>query len=479
MIYESCPALGKKQFIRSLQAFFRSVWYQALVVLLMAVSNVFALELPVFYIYLFLGLAVMLFAEDTLPLVPIFLCCYMTIAPENNPATHVETTVFKDPAFKVQFMAILGVAAVAIAARLVYSVAFSPSKGERRGSPALSLGFLALGVSYVLGGLFSPYYAAKTALFGLVQIASLCAFYYFFYFTVDFKRAEKDYLLRYFLFLGFGIILETVRLYFLPGVFTPDGVDRGKLTTGWGMYNNIGCIVAMCIPAGFYFALTHQKGWRYTLLACLTFGGVILTQSRGSILFGGIVFAISYIYVVTKSKGRERLGHLVVGGAVILIVMVLFAVFFEKFMKLFASMIRFDSNGRDKIWKDGLAQFAEHPLFGVGFYECGALRWGNLPSDSFLPPRYHDTYLQLLASGGIVALLCYAFHRFQTVRLFFKNKTRENMFLGLVVLALILTSFTDCHFFNFGPGLLYSVVLVFIERIPKAEKPEPTPEQTN
>ena len=374
MIYESCPALGDNKFIRTLQRFFRSVWYQAVVVFLMVASNVFALELPVFYLYLLLGLLTLLFAEDTLPLVPVFVCAYITISPENNPATHVGESAFYDKAFQVQFIVILAVAVLAIAARLVHSLVFSPTRAERRGCPALSFGFLALGVSYVLGGLFSPSYSAKTALFGLVEIASLCALYYFFYYTVDFRRAEKDYLLRLFLLLGFGIMLETVRLYFLPGVVTPEGVDRGKLTTGWGMYNNIGCIIAMCIPASFYFASTRKNGWQYTLLGCLTLAGVVLTQSRGSILFGGIVFLASYAYVIVKSRGRERLYHLIVAGALILLAMVAVAVFFEKFMQLFASMLRFDSNGRDDIWESGLKQFAGHPLFGVGFYECEAFR---------------------------------------------------------------------------------------------------------
>ena len=276
----------------------------------------------------------------------------------------------------------------------------------------------------------------------------------------------------YFLLLGFGIMLETVRLYFLPGVVTPEGVDRGKLTTGWGMYNNIGCIIAMCIPASFYFASTRKNGWQYTLLGCLTLAGVVLTQSRGSILFGGIVFLASYAYVIVRSRGRERLCHLIVAGALILLAMIAVAVFFEKFMQLFSSMLRFDSNGRDGIWESGLKQFAGHPLFGVGFYECEAFRWGQLPSDSFLPPRYHNTYLQLMASGGVVALLAYAFHRFQTVRLLWRRRTRENIFLAFIVLALILTSTVDCHFFNFGPGLLYSVILVFLERGSPEEKRE-------
>ena len=65
-----------------------------------------------------------------------------------------------------------------------------------------------------------------------------------------------------------------VRVYFLPGVIGPEGVDRGDLTTGWGMYNNIGCIIAMCIPASFYFASVKAKGWRFTLLGCVTLGAL-------------------------------------------------------------------------------------------------------------------------------------------------------------------------------------------------------------
>ena len=472
MIYESCPALGNNKFIRSLQGFFRSVWYQALVVALMVCANVFSLELPVFYLYLLFGLTALLFAEDTLPLVPLFCCAYMTISPENNPATHYGESAFYDPAFRTQFIVILAVAAAAVAVRTVHLLCFSSARGERRGFPKLSFGFLALGIAYVLGGLFSPFYAGRTAFFGLVEIASLCALYFFFFYTVDFRRTEKEYLLSLFLLIGFGVILEMVRVYFLPGVIGPDGVDRGDLTTGWGMYNNIGCIIAMCIPASFYFASVKAKGWRFTLLGCVTLGGVVLTQSRTAILFGGLVFAACLVLVSVRSGGMERLGHLLVAGALILIAMALVVVFFPKVMELFASMIRFDTNGRDEIWRVGLKQFSDHPLFGVGFYECEAYRWGELPGDAFLPPRYHNTVLQLLASCGLVGLGCYIYHRVQTVRLLLARRSRENIFLALIIGVMLLLSFLDCHLFNFGPGILYSVILAFMERGVPAEQKE-------
>ena len=347
----------------------------------MVASNVFALELPVFYLYLLLGLLALLFAEDTLPLVPVFLCSYMTISPENNPATHVGESAFYDKAFQVQFIVILVVAVLAIAARLVHSLVFSPTRAERRGCPrAHPSGFWRSASLTSSAGCSAPSIRQRRRSSAWWRsppsarstISSI---------TPSISAARKRTIFcAFFLLLGFGIMLETVRLYFLPGVVTPDGVDRGKLTTGWGMYNNIGCIIAMCIPASFYFASTRKNGWQYTLLGCLTLAGVVLTQSRGSILFGGIVFLASYAYVIVKSRGRERLYHLIVAGALILLAMIAVAVFFEKFMQLFSSMLRFDSNGRDGIWESGLKQFAGHPLFGVGFYECEAFRWGQLPS---------------------------------------------------------------------------------------------------
>ncbi|MBP5242287.1 MAG: hypothetical protein J6Z36_01175 [Clostridia bacterium] len=51
----------------------------------------------------------------------------------------------------------------------------------------------------------------------------------------------------------------------------------------------------------------------------------------------------------------------------------------------------------------------------------------------------------------------------QTVILFVKKPTLAKTFIGLGVLALLLTSLLDCHFFNIGPGILYSVFLAFAE----------------
>jgi O-antigen ligase len=90
--------------------------------------------------------------------------------------------------------------------------------------------------------------------------------------------------------------------------------------------------------------------------------------------------------------------------------------------------------------------------------------WADL--DSFVnvfPGRWHNTVVQLLASCGIVGLAAYLFHRVQTVRLFLQNRTVENVYIAISILALLGMSLLDCHFFNIGPAMIYSCMLAFAE----------------
>jgi hypothetical protein len=50
-----------------------------------------------------------------------------------------------------------------------------------------------------------------------------------------------------------------------------------------------------------------------------------------------------------------------------------------------------------------------------------------------------------------------------------KKPTLEKMFVALFVLALLLASMLDCHFFNIGPVLFYSMALAFAENIERSE----------
>lgn len=461
MLVERFPQLGEIPFIRALRSFFRSWAYIAIIILLMVCAELFSLELVAFYIYLILCTAGMLFGEDALHVLPVACCSYMSISAANNPG-HPDESAFYTQAFRIQFIVILSLAAVLLLARLITALI----RFRKRKIPSLAIGFLALGLAFIFGGAFSGFYDAKTAFFGFVEIVSLSALYFYLYYTVDWEKTDKAYLFQTFLLVGVGVGIEILGMYRNPGVFGADGtVDRRALFTGWGMYNNVGCAMAMCIPAPFYFAATKRQGWVFSVVGGFFLLFLILAQSRGALLFGAVVFAACALVVLIRTKGTERLLHLVVYESMLLAGLIAVCVLQAKDSNFFSTIIELGFNDSDRfnIYRTGWAQFCEHPVFGVGFYQCNAWRWGDLPSDAFLPARYHNTYIQLIASGGAVALICYIFHRVQTAIVLFRRPSVEKTFAALCIAALILTSIVDCHFFNFGPGILYSVILVAAE----------------
>ena len=459
MIPEAFPKLENSAVIRFFRAFFRSVYYPALIAVVMACSAVFALELYAFYFFLLMGALTVLFGEDTLGIVPLACCGYMLIASENNPAMN-SSSVFSNPSFVLQLGFVIVVAVLLLVARLILCLIQNP----KRGYPRLLIGFFALGVAYMLGGILSPYYQGNTVLFGFVQIVSLAALYFYFRYTVEWESVPKWYLPATFLMIGFSLLFQVGKMYTLPNVFDENGVvHREALYVGWGVYNNIGCILAMCIPAASYFSVKHRHGWLFTIFGSLLFLGVCFTQSRGAMLFGAITYAACAVWVLIASKGWFRWKNLIVYGAMALALLVSLLIFRAQVKEVFASLIEanFDSSGRVPLYQRCWNAFLGHPWFGVGFYATPGFAISG--SSSFIPPRAHNTYLQLLASGGMFALLMYGVHRVETLVLIFKRPSQEKMFVFFVIATLLLTSFVDCNFFNIGPGILYGILLAFAE----------------
>ncbi|MDE6274668.1 MAG: O-antigen ligase family protein [Clostridiales bacterium] len=463
MLCHLYPKLNDILPVKLIRRFVNSVWYPVLVAALMVLSNIFALELLTFWLYLGFGLVAAFLCEDMRAVIPIGCCGYMTISAENNPAKNIEDAIFYQPYFQVQFIFILVVTGIVLLGRLVFELVTFPA--QRKPFPKLAAGLILFGLAMIFGGAFSGYYGVRTAFYGFVELCALSVLYFYFYYAVHWNTVKKGYFASVFLAVGIGIAVEIIYLYLRQDVIIDGTIQRALLYTGWGMYNNIGCVMAMCVAPPLYFAATQKHGWIFSILASVFMLTVALTQSRGSILFGAVAFGLGALLTVIKSKGADRWANLSVFGALFIALIVVAIIYRDKIDVLFGSWPEdtFDPNGRLPTYVEGWKQFKEAPLFGVGFYECHGFRWGSLPPDAFLPPRYHNTYVQILASCGTVGIVAYLFHRAQTLWLFFRRPTVEKTYIALTVASLILMSIVDCHFFNFGPGILYSVLLVCAE----------------
>ncbi len=468
MLTKLFSQLNDNQIINKLNKILTSKWMILVITFLTFLSNAFGLELIVLWTFTLIVVLTCLFSDDLLSLLTISCCGYFTFSKSNNPLSLEQTSIFLNPSTMIHMYAIIVVVGIVAGGRLIFDIISKKKENLYQGKhlPKFTLGFIVLGIAYIFGGLFSEHYGFKTALFGFVQIAALGFSYFYFYYTVDFKKVEKDYFGWLFLSIGILLILQTFVMLYQADFFTITGIfTRDKIYTGWGINNNVSAMLVMMLPIPLYFTLEKKNTVIYLLLANLIFIAIILTQSRNGILFGGIILLCSIIYLLFKQDTTQCL-KIIIFEVIFLLLLVLYCIIdAEHIKRLFNSIISagFDDNGRFDIYRIGIKQYLDYPVFGRGFYATGLFQWGVNSESDFLPPRYHNTIIQLAASCGTMGLLAYFFHRIQTLKIFFYKLSNERFFIGTAVIGLLITSILDCHFFNIGPGFIYGALLLFAE----------------
>lgn len=461
--------------IRAFNRFLTTPGYILGVLFLVMLANDAAVELQVYTALLCIGCYICLFADDLLPLMPILTGCYISVSAQNNPGLNAQS-VFTTQGVYIWALLVPFVACLLF--RLCTDKVFG-GKAFLTKKRRLLPGMVILGIAYVLGGLFSVAYPGlwkKSVLFGLLQFAAVFLPYYLFSGAVDWKKAPKDYFAWIGFLTGLMLLLQLLRVYFHRDVIVDGVIMRDRIYTGWGMHNNIGCYLAMMIPFAFYLASRYNKGWLGSVVGSAFLLGVFFTCSRGSILVGSAVYLLCIILLMLSAKNKKANKVTIIIFLSVLVLTV--AVFHKQIYLLFRSVLDrgFDPNNRNFIYEAGWKQFLRYPMFGGGFYPVDFVPYDFSVVDSFsafLPPRWHNTVIQLIACTGAVGLCAYGFHRYETVRMFLRDRTREKAFIACSVAVLLGTSLLDCHFFNIGPTLFYSVGLAFAEFCVKPNEKDP------
>lgn len=471
------PGLTGDNFILRLQAhpicqkinaFFLSPFYFLLIGALTVVSCVFSAELIVYTCFVLIGLYLSFCGKDYLPLIPLVVCSYIAPSVGNNPGKN-ENSIFFAASGGIYLLCLAGLFVLSLVLRLC----LDPQIGRKAFlgcKRKLLPGMLILGAGYMLSGAFSGHYFDRGfsgLLFPFIQFVAVFLLYFLLTGAVNWKDAPKDYLAWSGLCIGFVVICQLLHIYAAHDVIVNGEIQRGRIYSGWGTYNNMGCLLTMMIPFAFQLACSRKRGLIYHLCAIIFLFGVVLTCSRGSILAAVLIYVLSYSIVIYKDMHTKSsiFVHcviiLVIGGTILL--------FHKELYRLFHVVIDrgLDPSNRFEIYIEGIKQFIKYPVFGGTFYATDYIPYdfSDISAfSSFFPPRWHNTIVQLLASSGIVGLGAYLYHRFETFLLFAKKPTLGKGLIALSVIALLGTSMLDCHFFNVGPVLFYSMALAFAEK---------------
>ena len=307
------------QFINIFNKIIDSKLFMLFIVVLGLFSNLFSIELIVYTIYALIVCLVSMFGKNFIVNLPMAVVGYMTFSKENNPRGPNNTSIFFEKEVQIYFIIICVFIGSFTLSRMIHDLV---SYKERRKTPRLGLGFLILGISFIIGGVFSNGYEFKSSLFGLLEIIALSFSYFIFYYTSDFKKIDKEYWAELFTIVSMMMFIEVGYVLIEGGVFNLNtSLNRSDLWTGWGHHNNMGGIVLMCMPAPFYLATVKKHGWIYCLLGNFATLSCFLCMSRNAMLVGTIIYITMFILVLKKSKEENRVNNLLVYLSCVIIIL--------------------------------------------------------------------------------------------------------------------------------------------------------------
>ena len=485
-IYNS---IRSSKVINLINKFIYSPWGIGFLGALTVIAQVFSLELMLYTIVGVYAVYVSLFCNDLLPIMAPFIFCYVAVSDKNNPGFN-SNSIFYTHTLWLSLIVIFGVAA------MLLRIGFDKNMGFKKlftCKKSLLIGMLVLGVSYMLSGIGSTnytQYALNNLIFSAIQFLSIFLLYFVFSATVDWKNVNKSYFAWLGLIWGFVVSFELLNIYLVKNVIENGTIIRSRISSGWATYNNIGAVIAMSIPFAFYLASKSKFSFVYLTLATILFFALVCSCSRGSIVGGALIYIVSL--VVSLFKAEHKKSFIISSALLIAIVTTVILIFSEELTALFIKVpniadsnngeIKFNDSSRFVIYENGFKAFLNFPIFGQSFFPTGFVPYEhpNLEAfTSFFPPRWHNTIIQILSSCGTVGMLAYAFHRLQTIKLVFKNNTAEKTYIGLSIACLLIMSLLDCHFFNVGPVLFYSMALAFAEHSVDKNEDNSTTMQTN
>ncbi len=417
-------------------------------------------------ILLFLSLLGFLFADDLRFFLPVSMAVICLVSVKNSPTFNQGETPYDGKLVPILIAVFAGIFCLG----LVYFIFRLRKKALPLRPSKQLIALAAFSLALLLNGLFTGGEVLKNLLFGLTVALSFVGFYLLISFFLPRTQETQEYFLFSMLTLALMICAQLLVAYFTTVKFSDDfSPIKESIVLGWGAWTNIGAYLALLLPAPFYFAATDEKKpVLWFILGSLIFGGIILSGSRGALLFGAITFLLCLILLFFKAKNKRqaRISILVLCflGLVSLLLLR------EQLLAVFSVYIKhgFSDSGRFVLWKGALDAFRQAPIFGVGFYDLGIeVSW--VGETVIFPDTCHNTILEFLSATGIVGLGLYLYHRVQTVRLFFEaRKSVASLCLLLSMLALVLCSFLDEHLFHIYPAFCY-VYALYLAETPQRE----------
>ena len=347
-------------------------------------------------------------------------------------------------------------------------------------------GFLFMAVGLLLSGIFSPAWSLGSTLFALMIVAIFIVTYPFFLTIFANSKDGIAYACKTLVCLGYAVIAQisivALRLY-KAGILINirDGVYelyRQALSLSWGVATIVGGVIVLAIAAAMYLMRNRRYPVISFISALIFWLATILIDTRSAIIFGGIMIVISCIICCISGKNKK----LNRGITAITVAAVLFGVLFivlknpdgyKEIFRKFSEFLRFDFdpdspesvsgffNSRIAIWLDGIKDFLAAPIFGCGF--AYGYFTPEEASTNLFSNMYHNIFVQLLASTGVVGTFMFLIHAKHLLEVTVRRFTAEKLLLLAIPFCILGMSLVDNFFFYPNFIIVYTALLAAAE----------------
>jgi hypothetical protein len=229
--------------------------------------------------------------------------------------------------------------------------------------------------------------------------------------------------------------------------------------------NNVSTFLMLSIPFPFYLAL-KKPGW--TVAGLAMFFALLLSGSRGALIFGTIEFLMCVAVLFTIDR-RRRVPYLIVGGLMV----VAAAVFAQDLFGFLGSTVNrlitiTDQEVRMRLYERALTDFFHHPIFGTGIGYMG--NRDVHPSKAFSLCWYHCEPLQILGSLGLVGVGAFVWQLIARCITFLKKRSAFHITLFISYVGVEMMSLVNPGVFAPLPYLL--LVTLFLAAAEKSRVAE-------
>ncbi len=439
------------------QLFFDSLQYAVLLAVLVWIGHSSGADILVCGIMLAVFLVGCLVCERLSFAIPFFCFTFFLVTIEHGP----NVPNYSDYYWKTPILWILiAYVALLVIGLLVFAVR-NASRAKKPNGKGLLSGLLLFCVTLLTNGLFSEHYTVQNLLYAIAFGGILMGVFLLFGTYCDFDRCSCDRFVACLVLTGLLICSELLFAYATTVRFADGSVVKESVVLGWGVWTTIGGLLCLFMPASFYFAASHPRGWFGIVSAVLHLFCILLSQSRGALLVGIGIFVLC-TFTLCWVGARKKQNRIFACGMVIVGAFACVC-FRQQLLPLIRNFLQygFDDNGRFSIWQAGKDHFLRNPVFGSGFYDSYTNDEWEM---SVAPYLYHNTWIQMLAANGILGFTAYWIHRVQTICLICKKPTAYSIFLGFGILGMLLFSLLDVLFFNLYPMIFYALMLLFAEK---------------